>query len=164
MSDAPEYVHERTFDAPRSLVWRAWSDPEILSRWYGPGVETIIHAFELKPGGVWRNEMKWGEKSDLSQMSFLEVVPEEKITWHHSSTDADWNVISNPMMADWPRVLLATVTFEDDGSGTKVRLSMVPVEASEAETACFAAAMAGMDGGWGKGFEIMAEVLTELQA
>ena len=162
MSSAPEYVHERIFEAPRSLVWRAWTDPEILARWYGPGVETIIHEFDLRPGGVWRNEMKWGEKSDLSKMSFTEVVPEEKIVWHHSSTDADWEVISNPMMADWPRVLLATVIFEDAGAGTKVRLTMTPVDASEAELACFAGAMAGMDGGWGKGFEVMAEVLVEL--
>ncbi|MEM8916836.1 MAG: SRPBCC domain-containing protein, partial [Pseudomonadota bacterium] len=98
MSDLPEFVTEREFDAPRASVWRAWTDPELLARWYGPGVETIIHKFDLRPGGLWLNEMKWGEKSDLSRMDFTEVVPTERIVWHHSSTDADWNIISNPMM------------------------------------------------------------------
>lgn len=164
MSDLPEYILDRVFDAPREMVWRAWTNPELLSRWYGPGIDTIIHKFDLEPGGVWLNEMKWGEKSDLSKMAFQEVIPLEKMVWHHSSTDADWNVVSNPMMPDWPRVLLTTVTFEDDGAKTKVRLSQVPLDASDAEIACFASAMAGMDKGWGSGFKIIEEILAELQA
>ncbi len=163
MSSLPEYIQDRTFDAPRPLVWRAWTEPDLLARWYGPGIETVIHEFDLRPGGVWRNEMKWGEKSDLSRMTFTEVVPEEKIVWHHSSTDADWNVISNPMMEGWPRILLTTVTFKDRGETTDVRLTMVPHEATEAEIACFAAAMENMKSGWGKGFAVIDEVLAELR-
>ena len=49
MSELPEYRLDRVFDAPRELVWRAWTDPEILHRWYGPGAETIIHTFDLQP-------------------------------------------------------------------------------------------------------------------
>jgi len=67
MSDVTEYIVDRLFDAPRAMVWRAWTDPELLARWYGPGVDTIIHKFDLKPGGEWLNEMKWGDKSDLSK-------------------------------------------------------------------------------------------------
>ena len=37
MSELPEYLLDRVFDAPREMVWRAWIDPELLSRWYGPG-------------------------------------------------------------------------------------------------------------------------------
>ncbi len=164
MPDTPEYVFNRTFDAPRAMVWRAWTEPELLARWYGPGVETIIHGFDLKPGGAWLNEMRWGDKSDRSKMVFQEIVPEEKLVWHHSSTDADWNIVTNPMMADWPRVLLTTVTFDDHGAQTKVRLTMVPLDATEAEIACFAGAMAGMDKGWGSGAEVLDTMLAELQA
>ncbi len=164
MSELPEYAIDRVFDAPRDLVWRAWTDPDLLSRWYGPGVETIIHKFELKPGGLWLNEMRWGDKSDLSKMVFQEVVPQVKLVWHHSSTDAGWNIIANPMMPDWPRVLLSTVTFEEMDAKTKVRLAMVPLEATDAEIACFAGAMAGMDKGWRSGFTVMEELLAELQS
>lgn len=164
MSKLPEYVLDREFDAPLELVWRTWTEPELIAQWYGPGIETIIHEFDLRPGGVWRNEMKWGEKGDLSQMSFQEVVPLKKIVWHHSSTDADWNVISSPMMENWPRVLLTTVLFEQVGAKTNVRLTQVPLDATEAEIACFAGAMSGMDKGWGSGFKIMEDVLAKLQA
>ncbi len=164
MSEAAEYVLDRVFDAPRDMVWRAWTDPDLLARWYGPGVDTIIHRFDLKPGGLWLNEMKWGDNSDLSRMEFQEVVPREKLVWHHASADADWNVTTNPMMPDWPRLMLTTVTFEDMGAKTKVRLTMVPIEATDAEIACFAAAMAGMAKGWGSGFSIQDEIFAELQA
>lgn len=163
MSELPEYILDRVFNAPREMVWRAWTDPELLARWYGPGVDTIIHKYDLKPGGEWRNEMKWGDKSDLSKMVFQEIVSQEKLVWLHSSTDADWNIAANPMMPDWPRVLLTTVTFKEAGSKTKVRMSMVPVEATEAEIACFAGAMAGMDNGWGKGFAVLDDMFAELQ-
>jgi len=165
MSELPEYVLERIFDAPRDLVWRAWTDPELLQHWYGPGVETIIHEFDLKPGGSWLNEMKWGENSMFSKVVFQEVAPPSKLVWHHfSSTDSDWNVTPNPMMADWPPLLLTTVTFEDMGDKTNVRLSQVPIDATDAEIACFAEKMGGMDKGWGSGYTLIDELLAKLQS
>lgn len=160
----PEYVLDRVFDAPREMVWKAWTDPELLARWYGPGVDTIIHEFDLRPGGIWLNEMRWGEKADFSRMTFQEVVRPERLAWHHCSADADWNIIASPMMANWPRTILTTVTLQDEGAGTKVRLTMVPLGATDAEIACFAGAMDGMGKGWGGGYAIIDEILAELQA
>lgn len=165
MSEVAEYVLDRVFDAPRELVWRAWTDPELLHRWYGPGAETIIHEFDLKPGGSWLNEMKWGGNSHFQKVVFQEVTQPEKLVWHHySSTDSDWNSVTNPKMPDWPRLLLTTVIFEDRGDKTNVRLSQLPLEATAAEIACFAAMMAGMDKGWGSGYAIMDEMFVELRA
>lgn len=165
MSDLPEYRLERTFDAPRDLVWRAWTDPEILHRWYGPGAETTIHQFDLEPGGAWLNEMKWGENSNFQKVVFQEVAENQKLAWHHHScTDAEWNDIASPMMPGWPRLLLTTVMFEGDGDKTKVTLTQAPMEATDEEIACFAEAMGNMDKGWGSGYTIMDEILRELQA
>ena len=163
MSDTPEYVIDRVFDAPRDMVWRAWTDPELLAQWYGPRVETIIHEFDLTPGGLWLNEMKMGDKSHLSRSEFMEIVPLEKLVWHQSNTDKAWNIISNPMMPDWPRVIATIVTFADAGAKTKVRLVWTPHEATDAEIACFAGAMDGFGKGWGAGFAILDEMLAELQ-
>jgi uncharacterized protein YndB with AHSA1/START domain len=163
MSEMPEYLIDRVFDAPRELVWQAWTDPTILHQWYGPGVETTIHEFNLKPGGSWLNEMKWGDTQDFSKMVFQEVTQPEKLVWHHSSADADWNIITNPMMPNWPRVLLTTVTFEDMDGKTSVRLTQVPLEPTDAEIACFAEAMSNMDHGWGAGYKVLDGLLSELQ-
>ena len=69
------------------------------------------------------------------------------------------------MMADWPRLLLTTVIFEDLGTQTKVRLSQVPMEATDAEIAGFAAAAAGAaDMGWAGEYSLIDELFVELQA
>ena len=164
MSDLPTYVLEREFDAPRALVWRTWTEPELITRWYGPGVETIVHQLDVKPGGLWLGEMKWGDNSHYQRVEYTEVMEPERLVWLHSVSDAQWNISANPQMPDWPRVLLTTVTFEEEGGKTKLRLTWVPHEASEAEITCFADALAGMDKGWAKGMEILAEILAELQA
>ena len=114
---------------------------------------------------MWLNEMKWGERSNFQKVIFQEVMEPEKMVWHHySSTDSDWNDSPNPMMADWPRVLLTTVTFEEVGSKTNVRLIWSPFEASDAEIACFTGAMANMGKGWESGCTIMDDLFKELQS
>ena len=74
MGDLPNYVLDRVFDAPRELVWKTWTDPKLLPRWYGPNVETIVHRLELKPGGLWLVEMKWGGNSMYQRVEYTEVV------------------------------------------------------------------------------------------
>jgi len=119
---------------------------------------------DLKAGGLWLVEMKWGGNSMYQRVEYTEVTPLERLVWLHSSSDAEWNVIPSPMMANWPRVLLTTVTFAEDGGQTKMRLTWVPHEASEAEIACFAAAIGGAEKGWAAGMELLAKLLAELQA
>lgn len=48
-----------------------------------------------------------------TNVEYIEVTPPERLVWLHSSSDADWNIIPSPAMANWPRVLVTTVTFED---------------------------------------------------
>lgn len=164
MTDIPRLVLDRRFDAPRALVWKCWTDPELLARWYGPGVETIIHQFDPKAGGIWLNEMKWTNGGDLSRMEFQEVVEPEKLVFRQSSANEAWEARANPGMPDWPRVILTTVTFADEGDKTLLRLVWEPVDATEAELACFAAMSDKMGGGWGGGFAVIDEILAELQA
>ncbi len=162
MTELPEYVLERRFDAPPETVWRCFCDPVLLARWYGPGVETVVHKLELRPGGVWLNEMKFGENSDLSRMDFIEVTEGQRIVYHHSSVNADWEPVPNAMMPVWPMTFLTTITLTADGAATKVRLTQTPLNASDKEIAAFAEMMSGMDKGWGSGFALIEEIVAEL--
>lgn len=165
MTDDHTYVLDRDFDAAPNLVWRTFTEPELLARWYGPNVDTIIHKLDVRPGGVWLNEMRFGDRSNFERMDYLEVVEGARLVWLHSVADADWNVIANPHMPDWPRVLMTRVTLDAQGDdATRMRLTWTPHEASAAEIACFSQAMAGLDKGWGAGMALLAEVLAELQA
>ncbi len=163
MSDLPVYVLEREFDAPRTLVWRTWTEADLLAHWYGPGVETVIHELDVKPGGQWLNEMKMGERSGYQKSVYTEVSAPERLVMLMSTTDADWAPTPNPMMPDWPATLLTVVTFEDSGGTTKMRLEWSPHEATEAEIACFAAAVENLGKGWGAGMKMLEALLLDLQ-
>jgi len=164
VSDLPQYVLDRSFKAPRATVWKTFSDPDLLARWYGPGVETIIHKFDLKAGGQWLNEMRMKGNSMYSVQDFKEVIDQEKIVFHQGNSDADWNVTSNPMMPDWPQILHTEITFEDKGEDTQMKLVWTPHDASDDEIACFANAVSQMGRGWEAGMSIIDEILVELQA
>ncbi|MEM8788025.1 MAG: SRPBCC domain-containing protein [Pseudomonadota bacterium] len=164
MTDLPTYVLERRFAAPREMVWKAWTEPDLVARWYGPNIETVVHKMDVTPGGLWLVEMKMGQGSGYQRVEYTEVAAPERLVWLHANADADWNVAANPMMPDWPRVLLTTVTFTESSGGTDLRLTWVPHDASDAEIACFRDAMAGLHRGWGAGMVLLEALLTELQA
>lgn len=170
MSELPVFKLERVFKAPRHVVWQAWANPEFLARWYGPGVETVIHEFDLKVGGVWRNEMRMkgkdgGTMSDYSLMTFTKVQPEDNITLELASTDENWQPRPSQMMPDWPQLFFTEFAFDDDQDGetTKVTLTQTPINASAAEITCFANMMPHMGNGWGSGFTIIEDIVAELQ-
>jgi uncharacterized protein YndB with AHSA1/START domain len=83
--DTPDrdIIISRVFDAPRELVWNAWTDPKQVVQWWGPkGFTTTIHEMDVKPGGVWRQVMHGPDGTDYPSLStFLEVVKPERIVY-----------------------------------------------------------------------------------
>ena len=101
-----EIATTRVFNAPRALVWQAWSEPEHLRHWWGPkGFTDTIHEFDFRPGGAWRHTMHGPDgKNYENEALFVEIVPLERIVMDHVS---------------WPRFRL-TVMFEDLDGKTKI--------------------------------------------
>ena len=109
-----EIVIERVFDAPRELVWKAWTDPEHVAKWWGPdGMTTRVDELDLRPGGKWRYVMLGPDGSEYPQSGiFREIVVPEMIV-----TSAVFEMGSNP-----PQKVVLTYRFEDLGDKTKVTL------------------------------------------
>lgn len=158
MNKLPAYVMEHNFNASREEVWKAWTDPDLLSYWYGPNIETIIHKLDLEVNGFWLSEMKMGENSMYQSGKYLEIVPPEKLVWLHSTTDENWNIVGMPN--NWPKTLLSTVILEEKEGVTKQTLSGVPHDANDAELACFEQAKDNMVKGWGFGMKLIEEILA----
>ncbi|MBO9474610.1 SRPBCC domain-containing protein [Shimia sp. R10_1] len=160
VGDGTAYTYNRICKVSCDLVWKAWSTPALLAQWYGPGVHTMIHAFDLRPGGLWLSEMRWNGRSDFSRMTFEEVEAGARLTWLHQTSDAEWRALPSAVMPDWPQKLRSTLTLAEHGRGTMLQLVQEPVDASAAERACFAQMRAGLDSGWSKGFDHMEQLLT----
>ena len=84
---ANEIVSARTFKAPRELVWKAWTDPKHLARWWGPnGFTNTFQEFDLRPGGNWRFAMHSPKGTNYQNHSvFVEVVSPQRIVFDHVS-------------------------------------------------------------------------------
>ncbi len=162
-TDPATYVLEREFAAPRELVWRTLTEADLFCRWYGPNVDTIAHGFDPSPGGAGLIEMRMKDGSGYQRMDFIDVIPLSRIVWRGSNTDAEWTVTANLGMPDWPRPLLTTVALTDTGGGTLLRLEWTPHNPTEAELACFAAAIGSLGQGWNAGMAVLEIMLRELQ-
>jgi uncharacterized protein YndB with AHSA1/START domain len=100
---------ERTFDAPRDIVWRAYTDPKLIAQWWGRGNKLVIEKFELERGGHWRFVEHGPEGKNGFEGRFREVTPKDRIV-----QTFEWDGMP-------AYVVLETADFEDLGDGrTKV--------------------------------------------
>lgn len=116
-----DLVLERVVDAPRQLVWQAWTTPEHLKNWFTPLPWTTPECeIDLRPGGLFRTVMRSPEGECHTNIAcYLEVIPGELLIW----TDAlapGYRPNHNPPMAP-PEVGRVTVfiRLEDEGKGTR---------------------------------------------
>lgn len=100
---------ERIVDAPRNLVWRAYTESELLSQWWGRGNPVDVERWELEKGGHWRLVEHAPEGTGGFEGRFREVTPPERIVWTF-----EWDGMPG-------HVAVETVNFEDLGDGrTKI--------------------------------------------
>jgi uncharacterized protein YndB with AHSA1/START domain len=162
-----DYILERVFAAPIQTVWRTWTEPALFARWYKPDpkCETAVLQHELRPGGVMRYEMRFGNMPTHYERWIFDLIePPSRLRWKQTLTDVAGNIVANPRMPDWPRVMLTTIELQSRGDGTLQRLTWQPYEASAAELAAFRSAAPFLEKGWAGGFNNLGELLKELVA
>ncbi len=120
-------------DAPREIVFKAWTDPEALKHWYAPnGCRVEFKKLEVFSGGSYHwciHNPSFGECWSIG--TFFEVTFPEKIV--HSSIIADENgnvlkPVEAGMDADWPQETLITIAFEAIGNKTRIVLHQTVAE------------------------------------
>jgi uncharacterized protein YndB with AHSA1/START domain len=106
-----EIVLSRVFNAPRELVFEAWTDPEGLAQWFGPkGFVTKTHEIDVRVGGRWRFEMRAPNGTCYpNRIEYLEIKKPERLVMDHGS-DVD----------DDPRRFRVTITFDAQSDGKTV--------------------------------------------
>ncbi len=115
-------IATRIFDAPRELVFAAWTDLEHLKQWWGPnGFSTTTHSIDVRSGGVWRFVMHGPDGRDYqNRITYDEVVKPERLVYHHGGGD-DVE----------PVQFRVTVTFEDLGGKTRLTMRALFPSAEE---------------------------------
>ena len=135
----------REFNAPRTLVFRAWTDPRQVAAWWGPDDFTITSCtMDVRPGGAWRICMRGPDGVDHWHRGvFREVVEPERLVFTHA-----WEE-SNGMPGD---ETLVTVHFADRGRGTLLTFQQALFESVTARDE--------HRGGWSECFDHLADHLA----
>jgi uncharacterized protein YndB with AHSA1/START domain len=149
-----DLVITRVFDAPRGLVWKAWTDPKLLKRWWGPrGVTNPTCEWDARPGGKIDIVMLAGK--ELGNFAgqkwpmtgiFREVKPQSRLVFASNALDDVKDILMETEV---------TVDFEELGGKTKMILHIV-VTKSDAKAAM---ALQGMEIGWNQSIDKLAEEL-----
>jgi uncharacterized protein YndB with AHSA1/START domain len=152
----------RIFDAPREKVWKAWTEPEHVMKWWGPkGFTSPSCSIDLRVGGKIHFCMHGPEGTefdkDMWSLGILkEIIPMEKLVMSDHFADAEGAIVSPKeygMPGQWPEEMTISVTLEDTEDG-KTKMTLVhtghPVEMAD---------MAKQ--GWNESLDKLAESLEQ---
>lgn len=114
-----EIVITRVFDAPREMVWDAWTDPRQIVKWWGPhGFTLTIEEMDVRPGGVWKSTMHGPDGTEyLNDCVFTDVVKPQRIAYKLTAGRKHDRGLQEPMEVSW--------VFEAQGETTRITLRML---------------------------------------
>jgi uncharacterized protein YndB with AHSA1/START domain len=161
-----ELVITRVFDAPRALVFKAWTDPKHMARWWGPhNFTNPICEMDVRPGGAFRIVMRGPEGSLHPAIgTFCEIVEPERIVLiiNHSQLSDEWHDMVNPgrdrAAGKPPLEAVNTVTFEDQGGKTKLTIRL----RFDSAAVLSALLKIGMNQGWSQSLERLETLLKTM--
>ena len=109
-----QIVNEKILNAPKELVYEAFTNPLHVTKWWGPdGFTTTTSQMEVKPGGTWIYTMHGPDGVDYpNRMDFIEVVKNERLYYKHGTGDENDS-----------NFFMVTVTFEEIDGKTKLTMS-----------------------------------------
>jgi uncharacterized protein YndB with AHSA1/START domain len=160
---AHDFVITRVFDAPRELVFKAWTESERLREWWGPkGFAMLSLKLDLRLGGVFHYCMRAPNGSEMwGKFVYREIAAPERIVFVNLFSDEKGNLIRHPLSPTWPLEVLATLTLTEHGGKTTLRLQGRPINASEDERKTFEAGHKSMQQGFGGTFDQLAAYLAK---
>jgi uncharacterized protein YndB with AHSA1/START domain len=137
-----ELVLNRVFDAPRELVFQAWTDPKHLAQWWGPkGFTNPVCEVDARPGGALRIVMRAPDGTEHPMRGiFREIVRPQRLVFSNVAVDDNGNSLLEGV---------AIVTFADQGGKTKVTIQISAIPLVEQA----AAMIEGMEAGWTQSLE-----------
>ncbi len=157
-----EFDISRTFDAPRSLVWKAFTEADSLAQWWGPkGFKMGDIKLDLRPGGVFHYCMRSPDGMEMwGKFTYREINPQESMVFVNSFSDAAGGITRNPFIAIWPLEVLNHLSLEEHEGKTTVTLRGGPINASEEEMKAFEQGRESMKQGFQGTWEQLDEYLA----
>jgi uncharacterized protein YndB with AHSA1/START domain len=159
---AQEFTVTRTFNAPRDVVWKAWTERDALEEWWGPkGCAIEVEAFEASPGGAFHYAMQMPDGAKWwGIFRYEELVKPARIVFINSFSNEAGEITRAPFSDNWPKEIRNVVTFHDDGDKMRLELRGRPINTSAEEQAMFESMFGSMQQGFGGTFDQLDDYLA----
>jgi uncharacterized protein YndB with AHSA1/START domain len=161
-----EFVISRDLDAPRELVWKAFTDPERLQRWWGPKGFTVFAArMDFRPGGTYHYGMRAPDGAPMwGKFVFREIVEPERMVFVNSFSDEAGGTTRHWLHASWPLQMITTFTFEALPNGkTRFTTRSRPLDATAEERKTFDDNHDSMRRGWTGTLDQLSDYLAKTE-
>lgn len=168
MSAANQEKHElivtRTFNAPRKLVYEAFTESGHLKHWWGPAGSVLhVQEFNLRPGGVFRYYTESAEGVMWVRIVFHEMEEPGRLVFVNSFSDEAGNLIRAPFWPSYPLEILNEFTFTEEDGRTTLTMRSKPVNASNEDLLFFASVIPDIQEGFGGTFDRLSSYVGTLK-
>jgi uncharacterized protein YndB with AHSA1/START domain len=160
-SDADTFEATHIFDAPRDLVWKAWSEAKALEQWWGPkGCKLQVISLDFRPGGMFHYAMNYSTGAAMwGRFFYMNIAAPERIVWLNSFATENGGIARAPFSPVCPLEILNTVTLTEEKGKTQLHLHSVAHGANAEERAFFRDLFSSMHQGFGGTFDQLDEYL-----
>jgi len=158
---ALDLVLERIVDVPPELVWRAWTMPEHLMKWFTPAPwKTVACEIDLRPGGIFRTVMRSPEGREFSNVGcYLEVIENERLAWTNALEGGFRPTTASTVCGeDAFFAFTAVISLAPHGEGTKYTAFVMHGDEASAKRHD----QMGFEEGWGKALDQLVAVAKQM--
>ena len=154
----------RVLNAPRDFVFKSFTEPEKMKKWWGPKDFTVlVSKMDFRPGGIYHyglqspdGEKMWG------RFVYREIVTPERLVYVNSFSDEAGNVTRHPWSQNWPLEMLSTTTFTEEHDGkTTFMVKWTPLCVTALELKTFNEGRGSIVQGWTGTLDQFEEYLTK---
>ena len=152
---------ERIVDIPKNLVWRAWTEPELLKQWFCPlPWKTIDCEIDLRPGGIFQTLMQSPEGQVFPNSGcYLQVTPHEKLVWTNALLPGFRPALPSPSCGDGQANFKFTAMIELENADGGTRYTATVMHADEGGSKQHAAM--GFEQGWGTALDQLVAMIKK---
>ena len=160
LHSALDLVLERIVDVPPALVWRTWTTPEHLMKWFTPAPwKTVACEIDLRPGGLFRTIMRSPDGREFPNVGcYLEVIENERLAWTNALEVGFRPTTASTVCGDAFFAFTAVISLAPHGEGT--RYTALVMHGDEASARRHDEM--GFEDGWGKALEQLVAVAKQM--
>lgn len=158
-----DFVISYEFNAPKELVFNAFSKAEALNEWWGPEqTKNSVVSLDFRPGGIFHFKMESANATNYGRFTFGSIQPYDLLEFTNSFADEHANVVPAPFDISIPDRIFYRIIFSETNGKTTITMTGQPVDATPQQEAGFHSINASMQEGFGASFKQLSTYLAKI--